>query len=274
MTEKTEKIKVLGYTRISTTEQIDNSSLKVQRDTIKSYCKSRGWNLVEVYEDVSSGGNVNRPGFQELERKLDENGFDFVVVRSIDRLSRSIIDGSSFVEKLFSKGKYLVSVNESIDTSTVQGKMIYNLLLVVSQNERDTIKERLSSGRNELLKSGKLPSSYVFGYKRDDDGNFIIIDHESQIVKDLYDLYVEHESLGRVEKELKSRGHKTRQSNNFTRQTINGILTNPVYCSKGFRWKGKVVEGNNIPKIITTNQWNKVQRILESRSRKRKSKQE
>jgi site-specific DNA recombinase len=273
MTEKTEKIKVLGYTRISTTEQIDNSSLKVQRDSIRSYCKSRGWNLVEIYEDVSSGGNVNRPGFQELERNLDENGFDFVVVRSICRLSRSIIDGSSFVEKLFSKGKYLVSVNESIDTSTVQGKMIYNLLLVVSQNERDTIKERLSSGRTELLKSGKLPSSYVYGYKRNDVGDFTLIEEESQIVQEMYDLYVQYESLGRVEKEFQNRGFKTRGGNNFTRQTINGILTNPVYCSKGFRWKGKVVEGNDIPKIVTTTKWNKVQRIIDSRSRKKKVKE-
>tara|TARA_Y100000593_G_scaffold94424_1_gene193430 strand:+ start:528 stop:1346 length:819 start_codon:yes stop_codon:yes gene_type:complete len=269
MTENKEN-KVLGYIRVSTESQEENTSLKVQRDSIKNYCKSRGWNLVEIYEDVSSGGNTDREGYKEMERKLDENGFNFLVVHKIDRLSRSIVDGSTFVEKLFSKGKYLVSVSESIDTSTPQGKMIYNLLLVVSQNERDTIKERLTSGKTELLKSGKLPSGYVYGYERDDDGNFKLIEEESKIVQEMYDLYVEYESLGRVEKEFKNRGHKTRHGNNFTRQTINGILTNPVYCSKGFRWKGKVVEGNDIPKIVTTNKWNKVQRIIESRSRKRK----
>ena len=82
MTENKEN-KVLGYIRVSTESQEENTSLKVQRDSIKNYCKSRGWNLVEIYEDVSSGGNTDREGYKEMERKLDENGFNFLVCDAI-----------------------------------------------------------------------------------------------------------------------------------------------------------------------------------------------
>ena len=61
MTE-TKDIKVLGYVRVSTDGQTENTSIKQQKSSIRQYCKSRGWTLTEIFEDVSSGGNMDRDG--------------------------------------------------------------------------------------------------------------------------------------------------------------------------------------------------------------------
>ncbi|MBT5057300.1 MAG: recombinase family protein, partial [Gemmatimonadetes bacterium] len=73
-TKTTSKVSVLGYVRISTTGQAENTSIALQKRTIRQYVKSRGWNLAETYEDVSSGSNTNRPGFEEMSKRLEGNG--------------------------------------------------------------------------------------------------------------------------------------------------------------------------------------------------------
>ena len=222
-----------------------------------------------LFFDVSSGGNTERSGYLEMEKHLDSNGFSGLVVYKIDRLSRSIVDGSSFVKKLFEKNKFLLSITENIDTQTPNGRMFYNLLLCFSENEREVIKERMSVGKKQRLKEGKLPSGYIFGYERNENKDFVIVEDESKIIKEMFDLYLERENLGDVMRELGNREYKTRGGKNFTRQTILNLLRNPIFCGKGFRWGDELIKGN-IPKIITTNKWNKTQKVLDSRSRRRK----
>ena len=263
------KIKVLGYCRVSSDGQEENTSLKQQKQSIKDYCKSRGWKLENIYEDVSSGGNTDRDGYLEMEKHLDSNGFSGLVVYKIDRLSRSIVDGSSFVKKLFEKEKFLLSITENIDTQTPNGRMFYNLLLCFSENEREVIKERMMTGKKQRIKEGKLPSGYIYGYKRDEGKNFTIVEEEGRIIQEMFDLYLERENLGDVMREFGNRGYKTRSGKNFTRQTILNLLRHPIFCGKGFRWGDELVKGD-IPKIITTNKWNKTQKVLDSRSRSKK----
>ena len=125
------------------------------------------------------------------------------------------------------------------------------------------------TGKRQRVKEGKLPSGYIYGYERDEHKNFVIVDEEGKIVEELFSLYLEKENLGDVMREFGNRGYKTRGGKNFTRQTILNLLRNPVFCGKGFRWGDELVKGD-IPKIVTTNKWNKVQKVLDSRSRSKK----
>ena len=266
--KKTSRTRVLGYVRVSTEGQEENFSTQIQTRSIKDFCRSRGWDLVEIYSDVSSGGNLDRPGFQSMREHLETNGFDGVVVYKIDRLSRSIVDGKVFTDTLLSKDKFLLSITESIDTSTPNGRMFFNLLMVFSENEREVIKERMMSGRNELLRQKKFPASYLFGYERDEEGDLIVVPEESKIIEEMFDTYLELESIGGVERVFKDRGYKTRQGKNFTRQTLQNLLRHESMKGEGFRWKGEIVRGD-VPRIVSTQKWNKVQKILDSRSRKK-----
>ena len=264
-TEEKKQTKVLGYVRVSSTSQEDNTSLPQQRQSITDYCKSRGWTLDTIYEDVSSGGDIDRDGYKVMEEKLDDNGFDGVVVYKMDRLSRSIVDGSVFVKRLFEKGKFLLSIQEGIDTQTPNGRLFYNLLLVFSENERQVIKDRMKGGKTQRVKEGKLPSGYIFGYERDDDGHLIVKEDERKVIEDLFDFYLEGESLGYVMKKMEESGYKTRKNKMFSRQTILNLLRHPIFCGKGFRWGDELV--GDVPRIVTTNKWNKTQRVLDSKSK-------
>ena len=95
------------------------------------------------------------------------------------------------------------------------------------------------------------------------------MEEEGKIIEEMFDLYLERENLGDVMREFGNRGYKTRSGKNFTRQTILNLLRHPIYCGKGFRWGDELIKGD-IPKIITTNKYNKTQKVLDSRSRSRK----
>ena len=92
------------------------------------------------------------------------------------------------------------------------------------------------------------------------------MEEEGKIIEEMFDLYLERENLGDVMREFGNRGYKTRSGKNFTRQTILNLLRHPIFCGKGFRWKGEIQKAD-IPKIVTTNKWNKAQKIMASRSR-------
>ena len=263
----TKKVNVLGYVRISTSGQSENTSIALQKRTIRQYVKSRGWNLVEIYEDISSGSNTNRPGFEEMSKRLETNGFSAVVVTKLDRFSRSILDSATFIKGLLAKDKALISISENVDTGSIQGRMFFNLLMVIAENEREVINSRMQAGRDELQRQNKLPSSYVYGYTRDDSGDLTIVADEAKIIKEAFDLYLNLESLGAVSRVFRDKGYLTRQGKSFSRQTIQNLLRKPVYCGKPIKWRNESIK-TSAEKIVSAQCWNKVARLLDSRSKK------
>ncbi|MBT5144530.1 MAG: recombinase family protein [Gemmatimonadetes bacterium] len=266
-TKTTSKLSVLGYVRISTSSQIENTSIALQKRTIRQYVKSRGWNLVDIYEDVSSGSNTNRPGFEEMAKRLESNGFSAVVVTKLDRFSRSILDSATFIKGLLAKDKALISISENVDTGSIQGRMFCNLLMVIAENERENIQMRMSNGREELLRQNKLPSSYVYGYTRDKSGDLSVVADEAKVIQEMFHLYLDLESLGAVSRVFKERGYRTRQDKSFSRQTIQNLLRQPLYCGKPMKWRDETFK-TNAEKLVSAQCWNKVARLMDSRSRK------
>ncbi len=158
---------IIGYVRVSTVEQGKNCSLKSQRDSIKDFCKSQGWIVKQIFEDTDSGSNLDRPGFKMMDECLSRNSFDGLVVWKLDRLSRSVVDGKQFFQKVEHKGKFIKSVTESfIDTSTSIGKMVLNMVLSFAEFERDLIYERMQNGKAAAFKQGKRVAGRIpYGYE-------------------------------------------------------------------------------------------------------------
>jgi DNA invertase Pin-like site-specific DNA recombinase len=124
----------IGYMRVSTTEQ----HLDRQADALQPL------NLDRVFEDKASGRNANRPGLQQMMDFLREG--DTLFVESISRLARSTRDLLFIVERLESKGVGFVSLRESIDTSTPQGRFVLTIFAALSELERETIHQRQREG--------------------------------------------------------------------------------------------------------------------------------
>ena len=169
-----------------------------------------------VYEDEGfSGGNLNRPGFKQMMKAARQRQFRAVVVYRLDRISRNISDFSGLIEELNRLGIDFVSIRESFDTSSPMGRAMMYIASVFSQLERETIAERIRDNMHELAKTGRwLGGTTPTGYTSEAvktvtvDGKskrackLKLIPEEADIVRTIYDLYLQTDSLTNTEAEL------------------------------------------------------------------------
>ena len=133
----------IGYSRISTSDQ----NLDLQTDAlIKEGCG-------QIFSDTASGAKTNRPGLEEALSFL--RGDDTLVVWKLDRLGRSLKHLIEVVNTLKERGIYFKSIQESIDTSTSGGKLIFHVFGALAEFERDIIRERTMAGLKAARARGR-----------------------------------------------------------------------------------------------------------------------
>ena len=95
-------MKVALYARVSTEQQIDNYSIPLQKERMKAFCVSKGWTDITEYVDGGySGSNLNRPALQQLQKDIEHQKINAVIVYRLDRLSRSQRDTLFLIEEMF-----------------------------------------------------------------------------------------------------------------------------------------------------------------------------
>ncbi len=118
---KTDKIRAVGYIRVSTKEQaVEGYSLSAQREQINQYCAMYGLELVNIYSDEGiSGKNLkDREGIQDLRDDAKEGLFDTVIIWKLSRISRKLLDTLTLIDELNAHKISLQSISEKIDLST------------------------------------------------------------------------------------------------------------------------------------------------------------
>jgi len=146
-------IKAYGYARISTHGQ----DLELQIKQIKEYAKFREIELVGLFQDIASGKDVNRTDFQRMIKTLESNpqGVNAVIITKLDRMGRSLIDLVNTTKWFESKQIGLISITNSIDTTTKEGRLFFYIMSALGEYERELIMERTQLGRLEAIKAGK-----------------------------------------------------------------------------------------------------------------------
>lgn len=135
----------MGYCRVSTAEQGDSGlGLAAQRGAIAMECERRGWVLFEVFEDVGISGKSfkGRAGLEGALDSVELNGADTIVVSKLDRLSRSLIDFATLMERARSKGWNLVALDLGVDLTTPAGEFLASIMASAAQWERRLIGQR------------------------------------------------------------------------------------------------------------------------------------
>jgi site-specific DNA recombinase len=157
-------MQVIGYTRVSTTEQAtDGMSLAAQQAKIKAYAVVKDWTVLEVIRDEgTSAKSLHRPGLARLLALVKAGAVQVVVVAKLDRLTRSVGDLDKLMKLFERKGVALVSLQESLDATTATGRLMMNLFASVSQWEREVIGERTKDAMQHLKASGQVYSRPVF----------------------------------------------------------------------------------------------------------------
>ena len=134
---------IFGYARVSTEQQ----NLDRQIDALKNY------GVDMIYNEKITGKKRDRPELVKMLDRITEG--DTVVVESLSRLGRSTKDLIELTETFEKKGVHLVSLKESIDTSTSTGKLLFTLMSAIAQFERDVIAERTMEGLKAARARGR-----------------------------------------------------------------------------------------------------------------------
>lgn len=216
------------YTRVSTQRQADEGlSMDAQTARCRDYCKGLGYEIAGEFEDAGiSGGRVsNRPGLQAALALVTETG-GVLIAYSLSRLARSTRDALDIAERLDKAGADLISLSESIDTTNAAGKMVFRMLAVLAEFERDLISERTKTALSYKRANGyKTGGPVPFGYDADSTGKLSKNLDEQKAIKLIHKLRGEGLSLRAIAAELQKRGILTRTGRvKWQASAINEIL--------------------------------------------------
>jgi len=236
-------IKAAAYIRVSTDEQADHGySLAIQRERIAAQIAAKGWQLCRVYEDAGhSGGTLNRPALAGLLADIAAGEVGAVVVYRLDRLSRRQRDTMYLLEDVFLKQNIeLVSICESLDTSSPAGRAMIGMLSVFAQLERDTITERLSGGRRQKAKTGGYAGGgAAIGYTAARGSKALLPDEEkAATVRRVFALREDKLTLQAIADRLNSEGHATKRGARFTPTQVMRILRRKDFYKGGYSYGG------------------------------------
>jgi site-specific DNA recombinase len=170
----TENRKTVAYVRVSTQDQAtEGVSLDAQEARIGAYCVAMGFGASEVIRDAGeSAKSLQRPGMARLLAAVANGSVERVVVLKLDRLTRSIRDLDAVLKQFAKADAALVSVSESLDTASACGRLIVNMLGVVSQWELEVIAERTATALAHKRQQRTAYGTTPFGFVRVGDALF------------------------------------------------------------------------------------------------------
>lgn len=299
--DKEEKqIRVAMYIRVSTEDQVEKYGLDMQKDSIRTYLKSRGQfdsgkdKMVlageeHIYVDDGVSGTLeinDRKDFKRLVENIqyapkDNKPFDAVAVYKVDRLARRLtilLDIIGIFDKYEIK---FISVNESIDTSTPFGRAILGIMGVIAELEIETTRMRTADGKTAAKLMGKYGATPPYGYVKDSLGYLQIIEDEARHVRDIFSWCVFEGKTTREIAELlenqkiispavstiqhkKKKGVPRKINNDYfwRNESIKAILSNEIYT--GEFWFGKTKNRKVVPRDKWILSEHKVPRIIEN----------
>ena len=149
-------MKVFGYARVSTEEQVRSGSLQDQVKRIQKYCRAQGHQVLQVFSDAGVSALSQRKEWEALMKRATGGECEGVVVTKLDRWGRSVKDLVASIDSLKSAGIDFVSIGDSIDTSTPNGRLLFHVLSAFAEFEREIIRERLQAGRERAQAEGKI----------------------------------------------------------------------------------------------------------------------
>ena len=244
-----------------------------QKERLESFCKFKGYEIIDYYQDagISAKTGNHRPEFERLKADMESKKINTIVSLKLDRITRSVYDWEDLITFLDKNNAYIDCVNDDINTTTANGKMVARLLMSVSQNKIERTSERTKVGLAGAIKSGHIPGKAPLGYKH--ENKKLVIDYSTKdIAFRIFDLYYNSYSYQKISNLFNE--EKVLGKDNWRDSTIVGILENEIY-------KGDYVHGKNtkhptyytdvVEPIVSKEMWEdcQVQKKKNSRSYQR-----
>ncbi len=240
-----------AYLRLSREESQagESSSITNQRMIITKFCEDNGLNLVrEFVDDGYSGGNFNRPGFQEMISELKKNAVKVVITKDLSRLGRDMIESGFYAEKYFPEnGIRYIAIGDNFDSESENMMFAFNLAM------NETYLREVSRKVKEVLKAKRQDGLYCacppYGYKKAENNKNQLVpdDNTTPIVKRIFNAAANGDSSRKIAQDLNTDGvipplkyralyrdkfsekGATRVSDLWNYTTVKRILKNEVY---------------------------------------------
>lgn len=259
------------YLRVSTADQ----DYERQRIELEALAKSRGDNVKYVFEEKKSAV-LSMDTREELTkmRQLTKDDVDIIYLWDITRLSRRSIDFINLVYEFANKGICLYFKDKNIITLDEDGNInamasIYLYMLgIFAQMDAENLKAKMKSGKEKsLLDGNSYTSNAPFGYYLDNKKLYIKED-EAELVRMMYDLYIDGKTLNEIALQINSKNIVTKTGVKWSTEVIRNMIINPVYKGKPEYRNYKKVNGKlqidkvrtfDAPAIIDAGKWDLAQ---------------
>lgn len=218
-------MKLVGYVRVSSESQAENTSLTEQRHQIEAYCYAFGHELLQIFEEVGSGKNTtHRPQFQSALKLVSESA-DGIIAAKLDRLARNTRDVLALVDDVLQpQRKALILLDLQVDTTTPQGYMILTVMSAVAKLERDIINERTQGGRRAKAdKGGYAYGAPAFGQKAV-DGELIPDLEELDAIEAIRKHHKSGKSFGAIATWMNMNGYKTKYGSRWHANSVKRVV--------------------------------------------------
>ena len=287
------RLRVAAYCRVSTDEEDQLNSLETQMQYYTSkIAENPNWTMVGIYADEGITGTRadKRDKFMKLMRDCQKGKVDYILTKSTSRFARNTVDSLTWIRKLRAIGIGVYFEEQNLDSSKVENETLIGFFSVMAQSESESISGNVKWGIHKRMRNGTYAVQFnMLGYKRGDDGEPYIIPEEAEVVREMFNRFLDGASLGQLKDFLENKQVLTRRGKSeWSISVIRGMLSNEKYVGdilyqKTYRAdciskKVKVNRGemtrylvsNNHTPIIDRDTFNLVQAELSRRTSKNK----
>mgnify|MGYP003290936376 CR=1 FL=1 len=222
--------RVCAYARVSSGKDSMLHSLSAQVSYFQRYIHSHvGWKFAGVYADEAlTGTKGSREQFQEMIKECKKGNIDLIVTKSISRFARNTLTLLETVRELKSIGVEVFFEEQNISTFSTDGEVMLTILASYAQEESLSVSENMRWRILKNFEQGKPWSGFLFGYKLK-DGQYTIVPEEAEIVRLIYQYYLEGTGYEVIARRLNADGYKTAYGLPWNHSTVMSILKNYNY---------------------------------------------
>jgi site-specific DNA recombinase len=244
--------RVVIYLRVSTAEQVENTSLDTQRKRCTEKAREMGWEIVEIYSDEGVSGSLyqTRAGIQAALGRIEAGEAEVLLSYRLDRTSRNLLNTLDIQRRIERAKGFLAFCNTGLIANSNQARLLFNITGALDEFERGRIRDRTWDGIYALLSEGRLPSAgnVQYGLKavrkvdiikelfdEEEQGHIYVDTEKAGWVVDMYAHLLEHRNPSKLARHLNAIGAPKPGKGKGQRwyaTSVKRILSHPAYIGK------------------------------------------